>query len=88
MMKDRQTPIVTVVVGYPATPLITSRVRFCVSAAHTKEDIDTILRACDEVGDVMDLKHGFPKSKRWTIDQVTERAVELVNMRQEDLEDA
>ena len=43
MMVDRlggedQTPIVTVVVGYPATPLVSSRVRFCVSASHTKDD--------------------------------------------------
>jgi serine palmitoyltransferase len=88
MMKDRQTPIITVVVAYPATPLITGRVRFCVSASHTKEDIDTILRACDEIGDVMDLKHGLPRAKRWTIEQITSRAVELVKMKQEDLEDA
>jgi len=39
-----------VVVAYPATPLISTRVRFCVSAAHTKEDIDDVLVACDEIG--------------------------------------
>ncbi|KAF8211684.1 serine palmitoyltransferase 2 [Mycena galopus ATCC 62051] len=80
MMKDRKTPIIVVVVAYPATPLVTSRVRFCVSAAHTKEDIDTILRACDEVGDVLDLKHGLRPSERWTVDQVCEQALELVNL--------
>lgn len=80
MMKDREVPIVTVVVAYPATPLITTRVRFCVSAAHTKEDIDETLRACDEIGDVMDLKHGLPPSERWNIEEVVRRAVELVNM--------
>lgn len=53
--KDK-TPIVVVVVAYPATPLITSRVRFCLSASHTKNDIDLLLRACDEVGDVLGLK--------------------------------
>lgn len=58
-----------------ATPLISSRVRFCVSAAHTKQDIDLILRACDEVGDVLDLKHG---KGRWTVDEVIRRAEELV----------
>jgi len=31
-------------------------VRFCVSAAHTKDDLDRLLRACDEVGDVLQLK--------------------------------
>ncbi|ESK94804.1 serine palmitoyltransferase [Moniliophthora roreri MCA 2997] len=80
MMKDRDVPIITVVVAYPATPLITTRVRFCVSAAHTKEDIDTILRACDEIGDIMDLKHGIPRKERWSIEDITSRAVELVNM--------
>lgn len=77
MMKDRQTPVVVVVVAYPATPLVTSRVRFCVSASHTKEDIDTILRACDEIGDVLDLKHGIRKKDRWSIEKVMDKAVEL-----------
>jgi len=48
--------IAVVIVGYPATPLVQSRVRFCVSAAHTKDDLDRLLRACDEVGDILQLK--------------------------------
>jgi len=48
--------IAVVIVGYPATPLVQSRVRFCVSAAHTKDDLDRLLRACDEVGDILMLK--------------------------------
>lgn len=48
--------IAVVVVGYPATPLLTSRVRFCVSAAHTKDDLDRLLAACDQAGDVLQLK--------------------------------
>jgi serine palmitoyltransferase len=48
--------ISVVVVGYPATPLITSRARFCISAAHNKEDLDRLLQACDEVADRMQLK--------------------------------
>ncbi|QSZ37167.1 hypothetical protein DSL72_009261 [Monilinia vaccinii-corymbosi] len=48
--------ISVVIVGYPATPLISSRARFCVSAAHNKDDMDRILAACDEVGDVLQLK--------------------------------
>lgn len=80
MMKDRRTPIVVVVVAYPATPLVTSRVRFCVSAAHTKEDVDTVLTACDEVGDVLDLKHGIASRERWSLEKVLGSAVELANM--------
>ncbi|KAI6784777.1 serine palmitoyltransferase [Emericellopsis cladophorae] len=54
-MLNRQ--ISVVVVGYPATPLITSRARFCVSSAHNKEDLDRLLRACDEVADEMNIKY-------------------------------
>jgi serine palmitoyltransferase len=49
--------ISVVVVGYPATPLISSRARFCISAAHNKEDMDRILAACDEIGDILQLKY-------------------------------
>lgn len=49
--------ISVVVVGYPATPLITSRARFCVSSAHNKDDLDRLLAACDEVADCMQLKY-------------------------------
>lgn len=48
--------ISVVVVGYPATPLISSRARFCVSAAHNKDDLDRLLAACDEAADLLQLK--------------------------------
>ncbi|KAI2638248.1 serine palmitoyltransferase [Xylaria nigripes] len=48
--------ISVVVVGYPATPLISSRARFCVSAAHNKDDLDRMLAACDEVANILQLK--------------------------------
>ncbi|KAI9886347.1 MAG: hypothetical protein M1823_001855 [Watsoniomyces obsoletus] len=49
--------ISVVVVGYPATPLVSSRARFCVSAAHTKDDLDRILAACDDIGNALQLKY-------------------------------
>lgn len=49
--------IAVVVVGYPATPLISSRARLCVSAAHTKDDLDRLLAACDQVGDVLQIRY-------------------------------
>ncbi|WVQ78795.1 hypothetical protein IAT38_000886 [Cryptococcus sp. DSM 104549] len=70
-----KTPIVVVVVAYPATPLITSRVRFCLSASHTKNDIDMILRACDEIGDVLDMRYG---KQTMTVEEVIASAEELV----------
>jgi serine palmitoyltransferase len=48
--------IAVVVVGYPATPIITSRVRFCISASHTIEDLEWALDQISEVGDKLLLK--------------------------------
>jgi serine palmitoyltransferase len=80
MMKERQNPIMVVVVAYPATAIETARVRLCVSAAHTKEDIDMVLSTCDEIGDALDLKHGITKKERWGVEEVVKHAVELANM--------
>nr|XP_033808011.1 serine palmitoyltransferase 2 isoform X1 [Geotrypetes seraphini] len=46
-----------VVVGFPATPIIESRARFCVSAAHTREMLDIALKVIGEVGDLLQLKY-------------------------------
>ncbi|XP_053330299.1 serine palmitoyltransferase 2 [Spea bombifrons] len=46
-----------VVVGFPATPIIESRARFCVSAAHTREMLDLALSKISEVGDLLQLKY-------------------------------
>ena len=34
--------IATVGVGFPATPLMEGRIRFCLSAAHSKEQLDYV----------------------------------------------
>ena len=36
--------VALVVVGFPATPLQTARARICISAAHTRKDLDTALK--------------------------------------------
>merc|ERR1719258_892947 len=41
--------LATVVVGYPATPLLLSRARFCIAASHTTEQIDEALLKIAEV---------------------------------------
>jgi serine palmitoyltransferase len=46
MLKEK---VAVVVVGYPATPLLLSRSRFCISAAHTKADLDLILDVLRQV---------------------------------------
>ncbi|KAI2654245.1 Serine palmitoyltransferase 2 [Labeo rohita] len=50
-----------VVVGFPATPIIESRARFCISAAHTKEMLDRALDVISEVGDLLQLKYSRRK---------------------------
>lgn len=45
------------VVGFPATPVILSRVRFCVSAGHTRADLDTALEKIGEVCDILRLRY-------------------------------
>ncbi|OQV24520.1 Serine palmitoyltransferase 2 [Hypsibius exemplaris] len=52
-----QRGIAVVVVGFPATPVKLGRARFCLSAAHTKEMLDKVLQATDEVGDILNIKY-------------------------------
>jgi serine palmitoyltransferase len=49
--------VATVVVGFPATSIIESRARFCLSAAHTRELLDRTLDIIDEVGTLLSLKY-------------------------------
>ncbi|XP_032088136.1 serine palmitoyltransferase 2 isoform X2 [Thamnophis elegans] len=46
-----------IVVGFPATPIIESRARICLSASHSREILDTTLKKIDEVGDLLQLKY-------------------------------
>lgn len=72
-------PIVVVVVAYPATPLISSRVRYCVSASHNIDDIRSVLRATNEVGGVLGMKYGTGgPGGQWSIEEVVSRPLDLV----------
>jgi serine palmitoyltransferase len=35
--------IAVVVVGFPAVPLMSARIRFCLSASHTKDELDYVI---------------------------------------------
>merc|ERR1712000_64324 len=54
--------LAVVVVGFPATPLIKSRVRFCISAAHTTDDLNAALAILDEVSYRTMCKYSFTGS--------------------------
>ncbi|CAD26592.1 SERINE PALMITOYL TRANSFERASE SUBUNIT 2 [Encephalitozoon cuniculi GB-M1] len=45
-----------VVVGYPATPILTSRARLCVSASHTTEDVMRAFEVIDRIGEELGMK--------------------------------
>lgn len=45
------------VVGFPATPLMLSRVRFCVSAGHTRAELDHALVQIREVCELLKLRY-------------------------------
>ncbi|XP_063699304.1 serine palmitoyltransferase 2 [Culicoides brevitarsis] len=49
--------IAVVGVGFPATPIMEGRIRFCLSAAHTKEQLDYALDVIDDIGDTLGLKY-------------------------------
>ncbi|XP_063958764.1 serine palmitoyltransferase 2-like [Lytechinus pictus] len=53
----RKRGLAVVVVGFPATPIIEGRARICLSAAHTREMLDTALKIIDEVGDLLGVKY-------------------------------
>lgn len=49
--------VAVVVVGFPATPLMLSRTRFCVSAGHSKEDLDKALEVIEELAHKLLLRY-------------------------------
>ena len=52
-----------VVVGFPATPLLLSRARICISAAHSKEDLDRAVEAIGRVARKTNVIYEKPNSK-------------------------
>nr|CCC51355.1 putative serine palmitoyltransferase [Trypanosoma vivax Y486] len=49
--------LAVVIVGYPATPPLECRVRFCVSAAHTRADLQFALDVMDDVSQEVGIKY-------------------------------
>jgi len=49
--------VAVVVVGFPATSVVLSRARFCISAGHTKADLDEAVRVIDEVASLVGIKY-------------------------------
>jgi serine palmitoyltransferase len=55
--------LAVVVVGYPATPVISSRVRFCISASHRREDVENALEVINYCGTLLGMN--VMKKGKW-----------------------
>ena len=81
------TTVIFLLIPSPAlsTPIVSSRIRYCLSAAHTKADLDRILRATDEIGGILGLKLS-PHGPRMKVDDVIAEGVEMVRDTERELE--
>lgn len=44
--------------GFPATPLLTGRTRICISAGHSREDLEYAVEKLEEVVDKCFMRYG------------------------------
>jgi serine palmitoyltransferase len=51
--------LAVVVVGFPATSVVMSRARFCISAGHTREDLTKALQIIEDVATQINLRYGL-----------------------------
>ncbi|XP_037072542.1 serine palmitoyltransferase 2-like [Pollicipes pollicipes] len=49
--------VAAAVIAYPATPMTAARARFCLSASHTREQLEYVLSAVDKIGDEIEIKY-------------------------------
>ena len=49
--------IAVVVVGFPAVPLNAARTRICISAGHTREQLDRALKEIEQIVDILKLRY-------------------------------
>ena len=49
--------LAVVVVEFPAVPILESRARFCISAGHTREQLDCALEEIEEVADILKMRY-------------------------------
>jgi serine palmitoyltransferase len=49
--------LAVVVVGFPAVPLLMSRARFCISAAHSRTSLDRALKEIEEIADIVNIRY-------------------------------
>jgi len=60
--------VAVVVVGYPASPLLYARARFCISAAHKREDLEAALKIIEDGMYTNRLSYGHPPDRTISAD--------------------
>jgi len=68
-----------VVVGFPATPLTGARARFCISAAHTREELKRALDVIKEIGSMLLMRH-FHGVKKYPVHEQEQRQKEITRV--------
>jgi hypothetical protein len=48
-------------VGFPVTPLLLARIRFCLSSAHSRADLEDAIKKINELGQDFLLDYGISK---------------------------
>ncbi|KAG8054082.1 hypothetical protein GUJ93_ZPchr0001g32919 [Zizania palustris] len=71
--------VAVVPVGFPATPLLLGRIRICISASHTREDLIKGLEVISDVGDLVGIKYFQVEQDRATSVQNSETEEASVN---------
>jgi serine palmitoyltransferase len=56
--------LAVVAVGFPATPLLEARIRFCLSAAHTRKDLEWAVKEITQIADDILIRYGSDKKKQ------------------------
>ncbi|CAA0831771.1 Long chain base biosynthesis protein 2b [Striga hermonthica] len=56
--------VAVVTVAFPATPLLLARARICISASHTREDLNKALEVINKVGETVGVKYLPPQPKK------------------------
>lgn len=54
-----QANVAVVVVGFPATPLLLARARFCISAGHTREELEHAVDKITEVSNILSSRYNL-----------------------------
>jgi serine palmitoyltransferase len=78
--------LAVVVVGFPAVPILMSRARICMSAAHTRAELDYALEQINIVGDLLHIKYNNYRTAKANIQKYPDRTTTQRNKNKSTIE--